>query len=201
MPPALARMAPTGVVVLLVLWCVWPYMIASSGDEKRAAKLPEVSAAALTPKIASPPKRDPFRTPTEVLAAKQPTKPQPAVKTPAATKEAAAAAARAKNANPLDSLVLSATCISGDERMAVVNGRIYHPREKLKLSGTTAAWLVTEILPEKVLLENAGKTFVLKYSDRPDPKAAASKAAPKAGGATARKPSFTNSAPRAKSSK
>ena len=166
MPPAVARVAPTGVVVAVVCYCVWPYVIASSsGDAKQPAKLPEISAEVLLPKIAAPPQRDPFQMAGGAgggvgggvgggggAAGKRAT-PRPAAERPQ------------KAADPLAGLVLGATCIGGSGRLAVINGQVYRLREKLSLTGTTASWLVAEILPDKVRLESQGKSVELKYPD------------------------------------
>jgi hypothetical protein len=63
-------------------------------------------------------------------------------------------------------LVLNATCIMGDKRLAIINGRTYRPNDTLVSSNTKAPpCVITDILPNKVLLECQGKRFQLCYVD------------------------------------
>ncbi len=57
-----ARVVPTGLVVTVIGYCVWPYLAGSTpaSDAPPAAKPPEISVAMLAPAIPPLPKRDPF---------------------------------------------------------------------------------------------------------------------------------------------
>jgi hypothetical protein len=78
-----------------------------------------------------------------------------------------AKAADAKTAQTDDSrLVLNATCIMGEERLAIINGRTYRPKDTLVGPNPAAPpCVITEILPHKVLLECQGKRLQLCYAD------------------------------------
>ena len=61
-------------------------------------------------------------------------------------------------------LVLNATCIVGQERMAIINGRVYKEKEAVERPGEEAgSCIVTEIFPHKVLLSYQGQTMQLGY--------------------------------------
>jgi|GEM_PF-4272724 len=64
-------------------------------------------------------------------------------------------------------LVLNATCITGEQRLAIINGRTYRLKDTLDKSNAAApSWVIAEILPHKVLLECQGKRLQLCYADR-----------------------------------
>ncbi|MEN6449783.1 MAG: hypothetical protein ABFC96_04750 [Thermoguttaceae bacterium] len=87
----------------------------------------------------------------------------------------------ANGSDGLDAFRLEATCIVGDRRLAVINGRLYAPDEplieppradsKAAPKGVAAEPLVVgkivDVMPYKVLLECQGKTLELSYSDIP----------------------------------
>lgn len=205
MTGAVGKMAPTGVVVAVVSYCIWPYVFAAApaADAKQAAKLPEISPVVLSPRIPPPPERNPFDTadaarasagdkkkgPTAGTVAKDGTRAggkrdaavsSAALKNPATAKrESPPAADDGKTAgtkalngsgDPMSGLMLEATCISGNQRLAAINGRIYQEGELLRWSsGSAPACVVAQIRPDKVLLECQGKTIELKYSDVASP--------------------------------
>ena len=73
---------------------------------------------------------------------------------------------RAGPADLLDGLALGATSIMAQRRLAVINGRIYAERERLKSKDPSAPpCIVAQILPDRVLLECEGRTRVLCYPD------------------------------------
>ena len=54
----------------------------------------------------------------------------------------------------------------GDQRLALINGRLYGPRETLQDSTASGAdYKVVDVLPYKVLLECQGKKLELAYPD------------------------------------
>ena len=69
-------------------------------------------------------------------------------------------------ADPLSSLTLSATSILAEQRLAVINGRIYAERERLKSNDPSAPpCVVARILPDRVILECEGRTATLSYAN------------------------------------
>jgi hypothetical protein len=70
----IAKFAPTAIVLGVVGYCVWPYVAGSdaSANADSQAKMPEIAAALLSPKIETSPQRDPFRSLEEVAAAQTP---------------------------------------------------------------------------------------------------------------------------------
>ncbi len=63
-------------------------------------------------------------------------------------------------------LVLSATYLQGDRRVALISGRVYEPGQALPISGLTQGpCTVAQILPCKVVLEYRRRTMELKYPD------------------------------------
>jgi hypothetical protein len=81
-------------------------------------------------------------------------------------KTAVAETARSDN----EALVLNATSIMGDKRLAIINGRTYGPKDAIVTSSDKAApCVVVDILPSKVLLECQGKRRQLRFVDNSPP--------------------------------
>jgi hypothetical protein len=170
--------------------------LASKPDPKPPEKVPELAASALRPKMPPLPTRDPFgakpaakamaarpatsSTTTAAMvnkaaaklasrsaATKGPAGMTAAAKGPAGkTATAGTAAVAAKSPPPTAGLTLEATCIAGDQRMAVINGRLYRAQEMLAASNAAApAYRLIDVSPHKVLLEYQGKRVELSYSD------------------------------------
>ena len=184
----IGKLAPTAVVVAAVSCCAWPYVFSSADSGKQAAALPEITAAQLSPRIMPPPARDPFR-PAEapVALVAKPAKTAPAATTRtqstgrptgspggngAIVLRSASPAGGKLKADPLSGLALTATSIVADpayrvpRRLAIINGRIYAERERLKSKDPSApSCVVTRILPDRVLLECEGRTATLCYAN------------------------------------
>ena len=182
------KLVPRAIVLATVGYCVWPTLadFASQPETKPAKKLVELTASLLTPTLPSSPDRDPFRPANSKPAAKATAAKTTGIATAAAAKKDTPNAATETSAadkvlggaakgravsepavNPLGGLVLNATCIRGDMRMALINGKLYQPKDKLPAAAPGAPpCVVAEILPYKVLLECRGKTLELCYSDR-----------------------------------
>lgn len=186
-------MAPTAVVIGVVGYCCWPYLGGSTvAPVEAASKLPEISAALLSPTIEPAPDRDPFGAtrqaqmdvPEGDTAANATVGPHgTAARTgpsstlgsvPGATPGASGTAPAGQGSGPtkdktiaLSGLALNATCIQGDRRIAVINGRQYAQGESLSVSNfTTEPYIVTEIQPYKVLLAFQGASAELTYSNQ-----------------------------------
>ena len=176
MSPSINRIAPSAVVVALVIYGLWPYLFASSdAEENKEMRTAEIADARIAPNILPPPSRDPFR-----QAGEPATGPAKTLATatgrkllPAGANSASAAAARkaapsglSADADPKATLVLTATSICGKRRLAVINGRIYTEGEKVSSRDTSAPpRVIARILPYQVVLECRGQSDVLRYSD------------------------------------
>jgi hypothetical protein len=187
---SVAKLVRSAVVLGVVGYCAWP-VSKDSGDDKKVAALPEISATQLAPKSPPPLSRDPFRGPA-------PKK----IKKPGATRSKTLAndntggaktgpgavpghgAAVAKGAaavpkDPLTVFVLNATSVRDTNRFAVINGHLYSEGETLKgQDSSQPAYVVTKIAAYSVVLGCQGQRVELKYKDAPVPKAAAARGAP-----------------------
>jgi hypothetical protein len=170
MSPLIGKIVPTTVVAAIVSYCAWPYLLADSEKGKPPAAMPEVAAERLTPQIAPPPKRDPFRA-ADDPDAKQSRRSlgvgkNQKSKTLAAKAPAAARGAPAAAADPLAGLTLGATCLVDRQRLAVIDGKIYGEGDKLAgAKGSALPWTIVRILPYKVILSRQGKEAELTYAN------------------------------------
>jgi hypothetical protein len=182
---SVGRLAPRAIVLAVVGYCVWPSASAlfSQPETKPPETLPDITAAMLSPALSPSPTRDPFGGAAVVpwLAAKQPgaaagktagkggpAKPpvSAAGKTAGKSPHSGSAKTPDKPADPLGGLALDATCIVGDRRLAMINGRMYAVQETLRTGNSaTPPYKVVDVLPYKVVLERDGKTLELTYSD------------------------------------
>lgn len=64
-------------------------------------------------------------------------------------------------------LVLNATCLTGNEQWAVINGRVYKNHDTIATDLTLASHKIVSVLPHKVLLERGGKVIELTYPNLP----------------------------------
>jgi hypothetical protein len=193
---SVGNLAPRAVVVGLVAFGVWPTVAQFLSDEKPKPPetMPALAAALLSPKPLPPPTRDPFG----MLTAAKPSSAKDLARTGAARQLSLASLASAKNAgrgdgkagikpvDPLSGLALTGTCIMGDQRLAVINGRLYAPQETLatvmpatnkpttnKSTANKSApdksapspYEVVDVLPYKVLLAHDGQILELVYSN------------------------------------
>ena len=96
--------------------------------------MPELATALLSPKLPPLPKRDPFGLAARAqrLSAKLVAKPGRGSNGHGSRANPAGKInAPVKAVDPLSGLSLSGTCIVGDQRLAVINGRLYAPKDKL----------------------------------------------------------------------
>ncbi|NQU25625.1 MAG: hypothetical protein HQ567_30430 [Candidatus Nealsonbacteria bacterium] len=64
----------------------------------------------------------------------------------------------------VDQLVLSATCVQGDQRTAIINGCLYEQGQPLPISGLTKGpCTVARVSAYEVVIEYAGRTVELGY--------------------------------------
>ena len=172
----IGKLAPTAVVIAAVTCCGWPYVFSSDAAGKKAAAMPEIAPAQLLPRILPPPARDPFL-PAGAPVASLSKSAKPAK--PAKTVPALAAGSKGvitsrsvsatggkphTSTDPLGGLKLTATSILADQRLAVINGRIYAERERIKSKDPSAPpCVVARILSDCVLLECDGRMAILSY--------------------------------------
>jgi hypothetical protein len=164
MPTLITKFAPQAVLLAIVVYLCWPSLQrASSGSanlpeqSKKAATMVEFSSANLSPTFPPPPTRNPFGPPGSMSAGKKGNIDSRSMK-----ELAEKAAADAKDTG----LVLKATCIIGEQRLALINDRVYHEKEVIKGQGEEPVnWVVTDILPHKVLLSCQGLPLQLTYSN------------------------------------
>lgn len=174
----LGKVTPIGLLVGVVAYCCWPYLAApAAGAADGAGKLPEVTAAMLTPVPAPAAKRDPFR-PADgagmAVTARQPA--------PTMTPVAKRADPVPDKAPPRSRLRLNATYLHGGRRLALIDGSVYAEGETLKPASPAAVPLVVErIEAHQVVLRGLGQPLELRYADQPSaagPLAQARAAAP-----------------------
>ncbi len=147
---SVGKLLPRATVLAAVAYGVWPTVSETLWPPAPppAESVPEVAASLLAPKLPPPPVRDPFsgKLITQRRLAGAPksnlTK-KPAGRTAQDAAKAARQAADAKLASALaaararDTLrgfTLQATSIVGDQRMAVINGRVYAVGEDLRVA-------------------------------------------------------------------
>ena len=153
---SVAKLVPSATVLAAVAYAVWPTVsIALWPPPPPAAEgVPDLAAALLVPKLPPLPPRDPFsgklisqRRPVIVPTSTLPKK--PVGRTVQEAAQRSRQAAEAKSASTLASakretlrgFTLQATSIIGDQRMAVINGRVYAVGDALRLGGRDAATL------------------------------------------------------------
>jgi hypothetical protein len=157
MSQLMKRIGPSCAVLGLVVWCCWPYLAASgsSFSGPQETKLPRIARNVLDPEIRKPSQRDPFHAKPDEKAEQAD---QQAAFAPLAAmgklfqkikedrqwladRQAARAASRLPSAVPATpdelskSLRLQATYLRLDERLAVINDRIYAEGEDVPLPG------------------------------------------------------------------
>ena len=185
----LDKAIPRALALAVVAYCLWPSFVAyfSTPSPQQSKKTPELSAAMLSPDLAPSPTRDPFSQYT-VSTAKEdsPTKKHKqteAAKTRMDSKRSKDSASPVRleapiagRADELKPMALEATCIVDDRRLAVINGRVYAPKDKLAMTkGTETLCEIVEVLPYKVLLKCENKIIELTFPDVPAKPATAAK--------------------------
>ena len=154
-------LAPRVIALAAVGYCLWPSLTAfmSETASKPPAKVAALETGLLAPKMPPLPARDPFQVKAEPVA-------NAPAKSAANKSKLAAHEAVKKPIDPLEGLTLDATCIVGNQRLAVINGRLYAaPELLLESSSATSPPKIVNVLPYKVLLEWGGKTLELTYSN------------------------------------
>jgi len=158
-------MAPTLVVLAVVGYCCW-----TDGEEptpgakaKATAGKPTLTPAMLSPAAAPVPERDPFHAQSGA-----PPEDQSGKKVPTAAPVASGPSTAAiPDLNRLvKGLVLQATFVRGNRRVALIDGNLYAEGDAVRPSKALATpFMVAQVLPHKVVLRQAAQTVELKYPD------------------------------------
>jgi hypothetical protein len=159
---------PQAIVLAIALFWCWPslkqafFPSAPPKSAKKEAAAPDgFTAAVLSPKFPPIPKRDPF----ELLGTTRIAKDNKAKGANGISKDAIEKAI----ADVKDSgLILNATLVMGQQRLAYINGRVYREKEAISIEGRgpdAPTWVVTSILPHKVLLSYQGTPLQLNYTN------------------------------------
>jgi hypothetical protein len=165
MPTSITKLAPQAVVLAAALYWSWPALqecfprgttVADNAAPTKSAGPREFAGASLSPTFLSPSSRHLFLLP----GAKRTTMAKSGKPVRHGTTEKGAAEI------PSLGLVLNATCIVGEQRLAIINGHIYKEKESIPRSGDDAtSCVVTSILPHKVLLSCQGESLQLGYAN------------------------------------
>lgn len=164
MSPSILKLAPQAVVLTAAIYWSWPAVrvylpvgtptVATDGKKDES---PVFISAMLSPTFPSVPKRNPYL-PYGATFSTMAKSGQPGAKKFAGAKSSP----DAQEAG----LVLGATCIVGNRRMASINGRIYREKEAVESADDESArFIVGEIGLHKVLLLSEGRVLQLKYGD------------------------------------
>ena len=180
---SVGTLAPRVVVVGFVAVACWPTLckFLATEETKPPEILPELTVATLAPKMPPLPTRDPFGSASELELSKAKDSANAAAKLANSKGSAksrsadkmgqrAGGSAAAKEANkpvdPLSGLTLDGTCVMGERRLAVINGRLYGLQEQVALDkSATPPYQVVDVFPYKVLLEHSGQILELGYSN------------------------------------
>jgi hypothetical protein len=166
MQKSIIKFAPQMMVLAVSLYWCWPALQASflQGahpivQEVKKPALPLFAADILHPKFLPLPKRNSF------LALDYKPKKGGRGRLAASGKkilDPAEKAAAFRDAG----MILNATCIMGNQRMAIINGRVYKEKDSIPQPGDEApSCFVTAILPHKVLLSYQGELQQLGYTN------------------------------------
>jgi hypothetical protein len=181
---SIQTLVPRAVALAAIGYCAWPSVSAlmEEPENKPVVQMPALDGSLLKPKMPPRPVRNPFAVKLPDLPPSQHSASAAAARGKTGkTAGAAANAARQKTdaavqppppINPLAGLKLEATCIAGDRRIAVVNGRQYSVQDLLRSASPAGPPLkIVNVLPHQILLQYEGKTLALRYTGavRPAP--------------------------------
>jgi len=202
MAVSVGNLAPRAVVLGLVAVGIWPTVTRFLSEDKPPTpeQMPELAAKLLSPKLPPLPTRDPFglALPGRPLPAKDLAKQRGGSRSLSRADAAGKSNATGKAVSPLSGLSLTGTCILGNQRLAVINGRLYAPKEMLTTDKpvvkratndkaaadepASSSYQVVEVFPYKVLLAHNGQVLELEYSNVTSGPPSSARAGSKAGG-------------------
>lgn len=163
MSTTIGNLLPMAVVAAVVAWCCYPYLDEPGSDAgfQQEADPPRIVGALLSPVIGPASDRDPF-------------KPWVANGTDSTGNEQPATAALAGKSPPRkedafdvsSNLMLAATYIQGNRRVALINGQVCEPGDTLRISGPmTEPCTVTRVFADRVMIRHRNQIVELKYRD------------------------------------
>ncbi|MEN6458367.1 MAG: hypothetical protein ABFC63_05505 [Thermoguttaceae bacterium] len=158
------KLAPRVVALIVVGYFVWPSVgqLLESHEPKKPPQTTELAASLLRPPMLPPPKKDPFGLPA--------TTPGDSAKGQLNGRVRIAAGGAFGAGTPSNSdvpgLTLEGTCIVADQRLAIINGQVYGPKESVAGTGPAAGnYRVLDVFPDRVLVQCDGKQMELRYSN------------------------------------
>jgi hypothetical protein len=173
----IAKMAPTLITIAFAAWICWPHLsdpapgIPTSGE----GALPRIAPAMLDPAMPPAVDRDPFHSSAADNARTAKTRSDAKRQTISAASQPASMAAVSPEPKPaatpeqvlaeiVHSLVLHATYVRGDKRLALIGDRLYEPGQELQLARELAApCVVASITADRVVIEHVGHTAEISY--------------------------------------
>jgi hypothetical protein len=164
------KMIPIGLVLGLIGYCCWPYAGSPSGEPevKSGPKIARIPSDMLAPAIDAPSARDPFRIaaqppPSDAAPKSGSNGPAPGGNTPPAAPPPPPQDAD----RPLTTLVLNATFLQGNRRVALINNRLYSEGDTLQAgNAATSDWVVAQIESFRVVLAGTDQQRELNYSNQ-----------------------------------
>ncbi|HBO42675.1 MAG TPA: hypothetical protein DD670_01805 [Planctomycetaceae bacterium] len=165
MSGTLQKIAPLLVVAAVFTWCCWPYVFGNDSVDHggTGGELVAIAKSLLSPTPNSAHKRNPFVTADQLAEELLKT-------TQAGVENAAGLAAQDKSAEgTVAPLMLRATLVQGERRLATIGNQVYRPGDRLD-SGAPPdkAWIVADILAESVVLRRGKETWTLTFSGSGD---------------------------------
>ena len=167
------KVAPLAVVLAFVGYCIWPSVPELLSDPPKAKppeKIEEIPAELFSPKMPPAPTRNPWGGMDAATLASKKTDEEKRSSELAdnIAQSLADTAPEEPTIQPLDllkGLTLDATCIGGDQRLAVINNHMYAMNQMLLEPNLQAPLCkIVDVRPYEVLLECQGKTLALEYS-------------------------------------
>lgn len=159
------KIAPSAVAIAFVGFCIWPSVSALTSTPKpppQQKKSAELANSLLTCKLGPPPTKNPWGGKDAASLAKQKNAASEATSVAAAAIETSSG----NRATLLADVRLDATCIFGDRRMAVINGRLYSVRETIAAATPGGpSYKLLSVFPHTVLLQSGSRVVELAYSN------------------------------------
>jgi hypothetical protein len=178
MPISLGKVVPRVIVVAALGYNAWPSItfLTNPPPAKQTTKPTEMSKSLLSPAQIPAPKRNPFLTQEEQIAmdaSEDTAKEGNQAKFKHSGQGRNASEDEEDSEQKTQKVVLNATYITNNSRLAIINGHVYKTRESSVASQDTPGFTVLEIYPDRVLLESDGKSLELTYPDKAAGRAAA----------------------------
>lgn len=159
---------PTLIVMAMAVLCCWPYLV---GDDAlvipEAMKVPKGLAAALDSESSNRNKRNPFDEAADEPEAAATVESPIKVDTKDIGAQQPQSVAEEQKTQLLTGLTLQATCISGRNRSALINGDLYEVGDDLGVANSLEVPMrVTWIDENAVVLRAEDRSLVLSYPNK-----------------------------------